>query len=53
MAFDHFSALATLSWRPFTAVPKVATVPAMTMEMPDAMIAYPIALVPRSAGSGR
>src|SRR5689334_21136514 len=31
------------------AVPSVAPVPTMTMETPDAMIAYSIALVPRSS----
>jgi hypothetical protein len=34
-------------------VPKVATVPTMTMETPDAMIAYSMALVPLSSRKNR
>jgi hypothetical protein len=42
----HFSAVATLLYWFKTLDPKLATVAAMAMEMPDAISAYSIAVVP-------
>src|ERR1700761_846899 len=46
---SHLKASATETYKSFTVVPTVVTVPTMTMETPEATSAYSMAVLPRSS----